>query len=82
MDMLGHRPHASNVAVVSLLRNKNGGGTLIFLKNKTKKIWTDCNTFITSIARYTVVIESKKKMCIISIVTGKAMVHPGRRFIW
>jgi mRNA deadenylase, exonuclease subunit and related nucleases len=28
--MLRHRPHASNVAVVSLLRNKNGGETLIF----------------------------------------------------
>jgi hypothetical protein len=26
-----------------------------------KKIWTDCNTFITSIARYTVVTESKKR---------------------
>jgi hypothetical protein len=28
--MLRHRPHASNVAVVSVLQNKNGGGTLIF----------------------------------------------------
>jgi hypothetical protein len=32
MGMLRHRPHASNVAVVSLLRNKNGGETLIFKK--------------------------------------------------
>jgi hypothetical protein len=30
MGMLRYRPHASNGAVVSLLRNKNGGGTLIF----------------------------------------------------
>jgi hypothetical protein len=34
--MLRHRPQASNVAVVSSLRNKNGGETLI-LKNKKKK---------------------------------------------
>jgi hypothetical protein len=38
MGTLRHRPHASNVAVVPLLRNKNGGGTLIFLiKNKKNK---------------------------------------------
>jgi hypothetical protein len=36
--MLRHRPHASNVAVVSLLRNKNGGGTLIFFKKKKNEI--------------------------------------------
>jgi hypothetical protein len=33
--MLRHRPHASNVAVVSLLRNKKGGKILI---NKKKII--------------------------------------------
>jgi hypothetical protein len=32
--MLRHRPHASNVAVVPLLPNKNGGGTLILKKKK------------------------------------------------
>jgi hypothetical protein len=32
MGMLRHRPHASNVAVVSRLRNKNGCKTLIFSK--------------------------------------------------
>jgi hypothetical protein len=34
MGMLRHRPQASNVAVAPLLRNKNGGGTLIFKKKK------------------------------------------------
>jgi hypothetical protein len=32
MGILRHRPHGSNVAVVSLLRNKNGGETLILKK--------------------------------------------------
>jgi hypothetical protein len=34
--MLRHRPHASNVAVVSLLRNINGGETLTFKERKKK----------------------------------------------
>jgi hypothetical protein len=38
MGMLRHRPQESNVAVVSLLRNKNGGETLIFNKRRKKKM--------------------------------------------
>jgi hypothetical protein len=34
MGMLQHRPHASNVAVVSLLQKKNSGETLILKKKK------------------------------------------------
>jgi hypothetical protein len=34
MGMLRHKPHDSNVAVVSLLRNKKGSETHLFLKYK------------------------------------------------
>jgi hypothetical protein len=35
MGILRHRTNASNVAVVSLLRNKNGGGTTHLKKKKS-----------------------------------------------